>query len=99
MLNETARTPDDKLVKKIDEKRDASKNQLRQLRSRWIDSLRDYRPQTSSHNQRDGVGHNQLQKKRRNNDLKEDGSGNRIASIIDQQISMIYENNPSLIPN
>ena len=94
MNQETAKRPEDKLRIKIDDMRDASKNQLRQLRSRWIDSLRDYRPQTSTQNQRDGVGNNRLQKKRRGNDLQENGSGNRIASIIDQQISMIYENNP-----
>jgi hypothetical protein len=94
MIHDIAKTPDDKLRIKIDEMRNASKQQSLQLRSRWIDSLRDYRPQSSSGNQRDGVGNNKLQKKRRSNELVENGSGNRIASIIDQQISMIYENNP-----
>ena len=94
MHSDIAKRPEDKLRIKIDDMRNSSKNQLRQLRSRWIDSLRDYRPQTASHNQRDGVGNNKLQKKRRSNELNENGSGNRIASIIDQQISMIYENNP-----
>lgn len=94
MINDTIKTPEDKLRVRIDEMRDSSKNQLRSLRSRWIDSIRDYRPQISTQNQRDGVGNNKLQKKRRGNDLIQNGSGNRIASIIDQQISMIYENNP-----
>jgi len=94
MIHETAKTPDDKLRVRIDEMRDASKNQLRSMRSRWLDSARDYRPQMSTQNHRDGVGHNKLQKKRAGNELVQNGSGNRISSIIDQQISMIYENNP-----
>ena len=94
IIEKATGTKEEKLIVHIEEMRESSKAQLRQQRTRWIDSIRDYRPQSESQNLKDGVGHRKLQKKRASNDLLENGSGNRIASIIDQQISMIYENNP-----
>lgn len=96
MLHEdaVARTPEERLRIKIDNMRDVSKRQLRGLRGEWLDALNDYRPQTTSDTRRDGVGQNKIQKSQAGTRLLKNGTGNRIASIIDQQIAMMFENNP-----